>query len=311
MKTLSVVIPAYNESVGVHNAYDAVVAVFQQKLSNYHYEIIFVDDGSADDTFVQVQKICANDKNVKGIKLLNNCGAHTAIRAGLENCMGDMAVFMACDLQDPPDIFPELVAALVAPYDIILAVRKTREDSFKNKISSRLFFSLMRKYVSNKLPVEGSSMYLMSSKVVKSLKQFKERNLTLEAMFVLMHYKHTTVTYERKAREQGSSGWTLSKKIKILVDFFVAYSYSPIRFVTLTGIVFFLLGFLWTIYVVLRTIFVADLSPGWPALISVLMIGFGITNISLGIIAEYLWRVLDESRRRPVYIIDIKENFNE
>jgi dolichol-phosphate mannosyltransferase len=286
-----------------------VVEVFHQKLSNYNYEVIFVDDGSADDTFIQVQKICSNDKNVKGIKLLNNCGAHTAIRAGLENCMGDLAVFMACDLQDPPEIFPKLVEALVEPYDIILAVRKTREDSAKNKISSRLFFSVMRRFVSNKLPIEGSSMYLMSNKVVKSLKQFKERNLTLEAMFVLMHYKHTTVTYVRKAREQGRSGWTLTKKIKILVDFFVAYSYFPIRFVTLTGISIFLLGFLWTMYVVLRTIFIGDLSPGWPALISILLIGFGITNISLGIIADYLWRVLDESRRRPIYIIDIKENF--
>ncbi len=311
MQLISVVVPAYNEGVSVHKAYDAVAAVFKERLSNYDYELIFVDDGSADDTFIQIQKICSADKRVKGIKLLNNCGAHTAIRAGLENSTGDLAVFMACDLQDPPDILPDLVDALVEPYDIILAVRKTRKDSLINRIFSKFFFSLMRRYVSSKLPVEGSSMYLMSKKVIKSLKQFKERNLTLEAMFVLMHYKHATVTYERKAREQGNSRWTFAKKIKILIDFFVAYSYSPIRFVTLTGVVIFVLGFLWSMYVIFRTILVGDLSTGWPALISVLVMGFGITNISLGIIAEYLWRVLDETRRRPIYIIDFKVNFDE
>ena len=109
MQLISVVIPAYNESVGVHSAYEAVKFIFNNKLSAYNYEIIFVDDGSADDTFYQIEQICNTDKNVKGIKFLNNAGAHTAIRAGLENSSGDMAVFMACDLQDPPDVFPELV----------------------------------------------------------------------------------------------------------------------------------------------------------------------------------------------------------
>jgi dolichol-phosphate mannosyltransferase len=310
MKLISVVIPAYNESNGVNNAYEAVLKVFSNEINHYNYEIIFVDDGSIDDTYYHIRKICQDNKKVKGIKLLNNCGAHTAIRAGLENCTGDMAVFMACDLQDPPEIIFEMAKVLNDPYDIVLAIRKTRGDSMLNKLFSRIFFSIMRKFVSDKIPVEGSSMYLMSNRVLKSLKQFKERNLTLEAMFVLMHYNHITVSYERKAREQGASGWTLSKKIKILVDFFVAYSYAPIRFVTLTGVSIFLIGLFWTVYIVLRVIFVNDLSPGWPALISVITIGFGITNISLGIIAEYLWRTLDESRNRPVYIIDSKENFD-
>ena len=274
--------------------------VFTESLPSYSYEIIFVDDGSSDDTFKHIQAICEKDKGVKAIKFLNNVGAHTAIRAGLEHSTGEMAVFLACDMQDPPDVIPSLIAAMQEPYDIVLAIRKKRKDSLKDKIFSRLFFSLMKSLISAKLPSEGSSMYLMNERVIKSLRKLQEKNLTLEGMFVLMNYKHTEVTYERKAREIGESKWTFSKKIAIMIDFFVAYSYSPIRYVTFVGITMSLIGFLWTIYVIFRTILVGDMSPGWPALVSILIIGFGVTNISLGIIAEYLWRTLDEARNRQI-----------
>jgi glycosyltransferase involved in cell wall biosynthesis len=308
MQVISVIVPAYNESHEVFKAYEAIVSVFDKDLPEYGYEILFVDDGSADDTFDCMEEVCRKDQRAKALKFLNNCGAHTAIRAGLENSTGDMAVFLACDLQDPPEIIPTMVKELKKPFDIVLAVRSTRDDSLKDRSMSRLFFSLMRRFVSDKLPSEGSSMYLVSSKVVGGLRLLQEKNLTLESMFILLNFKHTKVFYERRARESGKSKWTFSKKVKMVVDFFVAYSYSPIRFVTFIGLFISLLGILWGSYIVVRTIFIGDMAPGWPALISIILIGFGVTNFSLGIIAEYLWRTLDETRKRPRFIIEKKIN---
>jgi glycosyltransferase involved in cell wall biosynthesis len=309
MQLISVIVPAFNEGEGIIKAYDAISEVFNKELTAYRYEIIFIDDGSSDDTFNFIESLCEKDTGVKGLKFLNNCGAHTAIRAGLENSSGDIAVFLACDLQDPPDIIPTLLKELKHPYELVLAIRNTREDGIRNKLFSRLFFFIMKHFVSDKLPREGSSMYLMTNKVVSALRLLQEKNLTLESMFVLLNFKHTRVYYDRVARENGVSRWTLAKKFKILVDFFVAYSYSPIRFVTLIGIFLSLIGVISTAYIVIRTIFIGDMAPGWPALVSVILIGFGVTNFSLGIIAEYLWRTLDETRKRPAYIVERKVNF--
>lgn len=306
---ISIIVPAYNESTGVINAYEAISRMLNERLKEMNYEIIFVDDGSSDDTFIQISKLCERDKQVKCIKLLNNSGAHTAIRAGLEQSEGDMAVFMACDLQDPPEIIPTLISHLNPPYDIVLAVRKKREDGMKEKLLSRVFFRIMQKFVSDKLPGEGSSMYLMSKRVIEVLRKLEERNLTLESIFVLMNFKHISVEYERVAREIGESKWTLAKKIKIFIDFFVAYSYTPIKFVSIMGILFSIIGFFYLIFIISRYILIGDLAAGWPALITILLIGFGVTNISLGIIAEYIWRILDEARKRPKYIIEKKINF--
>lgn len=126
-----------------------------------------------------------------------------------------------------------------------------------------------------------------------------------------MGFRQESISYKKRERQTGVSKWTLSKKIKLFIDSFVAFSYAPIRFVTIVGIVFFFVGILWTVYIVVRKIFFQDLAAGWPALMSILMIGFGITNISLGIIAEYLWRTLDASRKRQVFIIDDVKNLSE
>jgi dolichol-phosphate mannosyltransferase len=131
-----------------------------------------------------------------------------------------------------------------------------------------------------------------------------EANSSIFLQILGLGFRQESISYKKRERQTGVSKWTLSKKIKLFIDSFVAFSYAPIRFVTIVGIIFFIVGMIWTLYIVIRKIFFQDLAAGWPALMSILMIGFGITNISLGIIAEYLWRTLDASRKRQVYIID-------
>jgi polyisoprenyl-phosphate glycosyltransferase len=162
----------------------------------------------------------------------------------------------------------------------------------------------MKKYVNVKYPAQGFDIVLFSKKVATLINQNVESNSSIFLQILNLGFNDTHIEYEKVARKAGKSKWTLSKKVKLLIDSFVAFSFAPIRFVSMMGISFFVLGVLWTGYIVLRKVMFDDLTSGWPALISVLMIGFGITNISLGIIAEYLWRTLDASRKRPVFIIE-------
>ena len=304
---ISIVVPVYNEGQAVYNAYEVVSGIM--KSHGISYEIIMVDDGSSDDSFFHLSELAKLNSDLKVIKLLSNCGSHTVIRLGLESAIAPMAVFIACDLQEPAELIPEMIKKMVGDTDIVLAVRESRADSLKNRLFSKLFFLMMRKLVSNKIPLEGSSMYLLGEKALKALKQYKERNLTIEGVFLLNNLNFDTIKYARVSRNEGNSKWTLAKKIKISIDFFVAYSVVPIRLVSIVGVLFFVFGMLWLVIILFRHFVFNDLQHGWTALTSVLLLGFGITNISLGIIAEYLWRTLDETRARPRFIIDKKINF--
>lgn len=309
MNKLSIVVPVYNEGAQVSAPYDTI-----SKLMESHkidFELIFVDDGSAEDSFFHLSKLAEKDKRVKIIKLLSNCGAHMAIRAGLENATGNMAVFIACDLQEPAELIPDMIKKLTGKTDIILAVRNNRDDKLKDKIFSKIFFWIMKKFVSSRISNSGSSMYLLGKRALKAIQEYPERNMTLEGVFILNNFNYDVVPYDRIARKEGESKWTLSRKVKIFIDFFVAYSYTPIRIVSLAGFLFFIFGILWSGYLIARYFILDDFEPGWPMLISILLLGFGVTNISLGIIAEYLWRTLDESRRRPKFIVETKLNFGE
>jgi glycosyltransferase involved in cell wall biosynthesis len=299
---ITIVIPVFNEGVSVNNSYELIM----EELSEHQdsYELIFVDDGSSDDSFIHLENIANKDCRVKAIKLSSNYGSHMAIRAGLSFAKGKCACFIACDMQEPPSLIYKMKAELSEYHNIVWAVRNSRKDNFTTIIFSKLFYWLARKIVTNNIPPSGASMFMVSDKVLNALKMYEERNLTLEGLFATMGFKSTHIYYDRKERLSGKSKWTLSKKIKLFIDFFVAYSNAPIRFVSVMGIIFSILGFIWTFYIIARQIILGDLAPGWPALISVLLIGFGITNISLGIIAEYLWRTLDETRKRPKFIIE-------
>jgi dolichol-phosphate mannosyltransferase len=145
---------------------------------------------------------------------------------------------------------------------------------------------------------------MFNRKVADEVNKNVEANSSIFLQILGLGFRQESISYKKRERQTGVSKWTLSKKIKLFIDSFVAFSYAPIRFVTIVGIIFFIVGMIWTLYIVIRKIFFQDLAAGWPALMSILMIGFGITNISLGIIAEYLWRTLDASRKRQVYIID-------
>ncbi len=188
--------------------------------------------------------------------------------------------------------------------EIVWGYRQQTQNSWVEKKFSGFYSGLMQRYVNVRYPAKGFDVVLFNRKVADSLNKNIESNSSLFLQILNLGFRQDFIEYQKIARKAGKSKWTLSKKIKLLIDSFVAFSYTPIRLVSYIGILFFIVGCGWTIYIIARKLLYDNLQSGWPALVSILMIGFGITNISLGIIAEYLWRTLDASRKRPVFIID-------
>lgn len=305
---VSVVVPAYNEGESVRAARAAIAEVFAAQLPGTDFEILFVDDGSCDDTFQHLAALAAEFPCVRVLKFAQNCGSHMAIRAGLDYATGDAACFIACDLQDPPDAIPRMLAALQPPVEIVWAVRNTRQDPLASRISSRLFYGLARLLVSRNLAPSGSSMFLLGPEALKILRQHRERNLMLDGALATMGVVQAQVSYERQARQVGHSKWTLGKKLKTFADFFVGYSYAPLRFISYAGMLVAVLGFLYALVVLANRLFFAQLVQGWTSLMLVVLILGGLQMMMLGIIGEYLWRTLDEARGRPRYVLEATLN---
>ncbi len=238
------------------------------------------------------------------INLSRNFGSHAALRAGIAHSSGELICFNYADLQDPLELIIEMKKKMEEGNDIIWAHRESTKVSLAEKIFSRSYAYLMQKFAFKNFPEKGFDIVMFNAKVATSVNLNVEANSSIFLQILGMGFSQASISYKKRERTTGVSKWTLSKKIKLFIDSFVAFSYAPIRFVTIVGISMFFIGVLWTVYIILRKLLYHDLSSGWPALISILTIGFGITNISLGIIAEYLWRTLDASRKRPVFIVD-------
>jgi glycosyltransferase involved in cell wall biosynthesis len=300
---LSIIIPFLNEEGNILRLVNELEVFFRQH-SEFQYEIVFVDDGSTDQSVTLLKKVHFTFCTSKIIRLSKNFGSHAALRAGIFHATGEYIGFMYADLQDPLELIIQLAQLCKNGNDIAWAVRNKTDNSFFERCFSRFYSYLMQKYAVPSYPSNGFDIVMFSRKVQEHINKSVESNSSIFLQILTLGFRQTTIKYNKQVRKSGKSKWTLSKKVKLFIDSFVAFSYLPIRMVTVAGIVFFLTGLLWSSYVIFRKLVFNNLASGWPTLVSVLLIGFGITNISMGIIAEYLWRTLDASRNRPVFIID-------
>jgi polyisoprenyl-phosphate glycosyltransferase len=300
---ITVIVPLLNEAENIERLCNELERYFQAH-GEFSAEVIFVDDGSTDNSVEMLIKQDRHSYHARIIKLSKNFGSHSALRARILHATGDYITFIYADLQDPLSLIDRLYWECKNGNEISWAERLTKPKGGFNRVFSKTYASLMKRYAIETFPENGFDIVMFNNRVQKILNQRAESNSSIFLEILLLGLRQSTITYNKEPRLAGKSKWTLSKKIKLLIDSFVAFSYAPIRFVTIMGILFSILGFIWTAYIVLRTLLVGDLSAGWPSLIAILLMGFGVTNISLGIIAEYLWRTLDVSRGRPVYIID-------
>lgn len=301
---VSIIIPFLNEEENIVFLVSAL-SDYLKKETRFEAEVIFVDDGSNDHSKKLLIEQKHKNYSAKIISFSKNFGSHAALRAGILNSSGDYITFIYADLQDPIQIISNLYDKITnGNKEIIWATRNQTESGFIESSFSRIYSHLMKKYVEPSYPEKGFDIVMFSKKVSKILNQNIEANSSIFLQILTVGFNQDFIFYNKKQREQGVSKWTISKKIKLFIDSFIAFSYAPIRFVTIIGIILFFSGLTFSFYLLIRKILYNDLVSGWTMLTSILTIGFGITNISLGIIAEYLWRTLDASRNRPVFIID-------
>lgn len=300
---ISILIPFLNESDNITRL-TTEINTFCSNNKDKTFEIIFIDDGSTDNSSELLQKTIMNCKT-SVIRFSKNFGAHAALRAGVLKANGRYITFMYADLQDPLELINRMYEKCAQEKnDICWASRKNHTTSMFQKIFSKAYAALIKKYVSRQFPENGFDIVMFNAKVKEVLDANIENNSSIFLQILTLGFKNQSITYVKSERKAGKSKWTFSKRMKLLIDSFVSFSYAPIRFVTTIGILLFVIGILFSFYLIIRKVVFNDLASGWPMLISLLMIGFGITNISLGIIAEYLWRTLDVARKRPVFIID-------
>lgn len=306
MEKISILIPFLNEAENVEWLV-LKLNQFCEANSQLNFEVIFIDDGSTDGTsekLIQIKEVNRLQFSAKIIKLSKNYGSHSALRAGLEYASGSFISFLYADLQDPPELIIKLYNECQKGNTIAWACRNNTSNAFLETMYSRIYARLMRKFATSLYPEQGFDVVMFNQTVCDILKKHPEAHSSLFLQILTLGFQQSFISYDKQERKRGTSKWTFAKKVKLFIDSFVAFSYAPIRFVTLMGILMFNIGLLWSAYLVLRVIFSNDLVSGWPTLMSVLLLGFGLTNISLGILAEYLWRIFDVARKRPVYIIE-------
>ncbi len=299
---ITVIVPFLNEEDNIERL-GAELLRFTESKPQLQFEIILVNDGSTDSS-VNAIRASRFPSQTKLISFSQNYGSHAALRAGIMHASGEHITFLYADLQDPIENITTMYAKEQEGNDIVWANRASVQNSFFERQFSKFYSRLMQKYVNKRYPTKGFDVVLFNRKVADAVNRNIEGNSSVFLQILNLGFRQDFVEYQKAARTAGKSKWTVAKKIKLLIDSFVAFSFAPIRLVSFIGIIFFFLGILWSGYIVFRKLVFDDLAAGWPALLSILMIGFGITNISLGIIAEYLWRTLDASRKRPVFIID-------
>jgi len=300
---LSIVTPAYNEASNLPVLYGRLAQVLSGM--ELDWEWIVVDDHSADGTFEVIKDIARRDPRVRAFRFARNFGSHLALACGLREARGDCIAFMAADLQDPPETLPTLMTRWRDGAQVVWAVRARREGETRRTTGfSRLYYWLMRRIVGiSEMPSTGADFCLIDRHVANSLLQFGERNLTVFALLTWMGFRQDTITYDKAARLHGSSGWTLEKKLKLVVDSVTSFTYLPIRAMSYVGFVVALVGFAYAGMVVLNALTGRPVE-GWSSLIVVVLVLGGVQMIMMGVLGEYLWRALDESRRRPRYLIE-------
>lgn len=302
MSKLSIIIPVYFNSDTLEMLYNDLKEKVIPKLDEY--EIVMVDDGSGDNSWEIIQKIAGIDKNVKAIKLSRNFGSHAAMLAGYMSCTGDCGVVKAADLQEDSELILRMYDSWKKGNKVVLAAREDREEGFFQKLFANTYYKIMKKLVINTMPEGGFDCFLIDRKVIEVLRLLDERNSAITLQILWSGFKTDMVYYVRRKRGIGTSKWTLAKKIKLVIDSMMSFSYFPVRFASAVGIIFFICSVIWGCMLVLNKLIYGNIVSGWTTIMVLLLLSSGMIMLTLGILGEYIWRALDASRNRPPYIID-------
>ena len=304
---ISVVVPLYNEERNVAPLLERIVAIVERLPDRPEYEIVLVNDGSSDGTLGAIRDEMRKRPHLVLVNLSRNFGHQLAATAGLEIASGDAIVLMDGDLQDPPELIEAFVARWRAGYDVVYAVRRTRKGESPFKLfTARFFYRTIKRLTNVAIPVDTGDFRLMSRRVVEALRRSPERHRFLRGMVSWVGYNQIGVEYDRDERFSGTTKYPLPKMIRFAVDGITSFSDIPLRFAAYFGFVVSALAFVYAIVVIVAKLFRVNppaYTPGWASTIVAVVFLGGVQLISLGIIGEYLGRIYDQVKGRPLYLV--------
>ena len=305
MNKVSLVIPMYYEEQVAEECYKRVTKVLKE-IKDYEYEIIFVNDGSKDKTLEILENIAKEDKNVKVVSFSRNFGHQAAVTAGLKYVTGDAIVIMDADLQDPPELIPDMLKYQEDGYEVIYGKRKTREgESAFKLLTAKAFYNTLNKLSDVEIPKDTGDFRLVDKKVVDVINSLPEHNKFLRGLFSWVGFKQYAYEYERKERFAGKTKYPLKKMLKLAQDGILSFSTKPLKIVGGFGIISVIISIAILIYSILSFAFKwNNLTPGWTSLMCTMTFLGGVILISLWMIGEYIARIYDETKQRPQYIVD-------
>ncbi|MBL7921289.1 MAG: glycosyltransferase family 2 protein [Bacteroidia bacterium] len=305
MSKITIITPCYGNELNIPDY--AVKMLENEKIfpADVEFEYILIDDGSKDNTWaaMQVFKQQYPDK-VRIIKLVRNFGSTNAVFSSLPYATGDCIVIISADLQDPPDLILKLYENWKKGFKLVLANRTNREEPLMQKILSNSTHMMMKKFGLKNLPEGGFDMNLFDKEIKDILIKMDDKNSYFPFLLMWLGYEFVSIPYVRRKREIGKSGYTMAKKIKVFVDAFVAFSFFPIRLISISGLILGLLAFAYGIFVVAGKLLGYVDTQGWSSLMVVILFVSAFQMIALGIIGEYVWRGLEASRNRPNFLIE-------
>ncbi len=312
MKKVSVVIPMYYEEEVANECYNKVSSILKN-LENYDYEIIFINDGSKDKTLEILESLAKQDEKIKVISFSRNFGHQAAVTAGLKEVAGDAIVIIDADLQDPPELIPDMLKFWEQGNEVIYGKRKTRKGESHFKLfTAKMFYKTLNALSDVEIPKDTGDFRLVDRKVVDVVNSLPEHNKFLRGLFSWVGFKQIPYEYERQERFAGKTKYPLKKMLKLASDGIISFSNKPIKLVGALGMFSIVISILLLIYAIISYIFkLNNLSAGWTSIIVAITFFAGVQLLSLWVISEYIGRIYDEAKGRPQYIIDKKINIKD
>ena len=303
MKKISILIPAFNEQEVLEPLYQRLGKLTNDNKS-YDFEFLFVNDGSKDKTISIIKDYAEQDDRVSYVDLSRNFGKEIAMIAGLDHATGDAVVIIDADLQDPPELIPKMIKYWEDGYEDVYAKRNSRAgESWLKKASSKLYYRLLQRATNIPIQQDTGDFRLLDRVCVDALKEIRESQRYTKGMFSWIGFKKKEITYDRDPRAAGQTGWSYAKLINFAIDGLTSFTTAPLRISSIFGVIVSVVAFIYIVYLVFRTIFFGTDLAGYPSMMAVILFLGGLQLLSLGIIGEYIGRIFNETKKRPLYFV--------
>ena len=304
MKKITILVPAYNEEEALPFLYERVSKIMDE-MKNYEFELLFVNDGSKDNTLNEIKELRKKDKRISYVDFSRNFGKEIGMIAGLDYATGDCVIIMDADLQDPPELIPQMVELWEQGYDDVYAQRKSRAgETWLKKFTSKMYYKVLQSLTKVEIQKDTGDFRLLDRRCVNALKRLRETDRNSKSMFSWIGYKKKAIMYDRDARVAGKTKWNYKKLVNLAIDGITSFTTSPLRISTYLAIPTFLALFIYFIYVIIKCIRLSVAVQAYQAIILLVLFFSGVQILLFGIIGEYLGRIFNASKNRPLYLVN-------